>query len=452
MGIHVRRLLIEAAAAISCAGITAAPAAAQSGDGFFLSRFSSAGEVDPSFQSQSWYFSVPYDGGYATGAAKDQSNRIVVVGAQGGRFAVGRFNADGTPDFSFGSAGQAFATFAGGGEGRAVAVRQDGSILVAGTAWTSNGLGTFGVACFTATGQHCSGWSFSTLQTAFLYEVGECTAIAVAADNSFVVAGWLKGPGFRNEMFALARYKPWGALDVTFGQGGRLVLDKAPAPEATQLDDWNYEKFNAVRFDSSDRILAAGEFSSPGQVRRMVLMRFFGNGAVDSGFGQGGMVTAGSCSWAWGCFRDAIAYSIDVDSAGRIVLGGGSTKDPTFIDLPVDLALARFLTTGQLDTTFGVGGMVRTSLGVPSIIQAIKVTGDKLYVAGQTGGGGEAFIGRYDAAGALDSSFGGNGILIGNPCGSGWGVGFAVVLQSFAVGIPGTYIRKPVLVGACVLP
>jgi uncharacterized delta-60 repeat protein len=417
-----------------------------------LSRFTSAGEDDPSFQSQAWYFSVPFNGGYAQGAAKDQSNRIVVAGVQDFRFAVARFKADGTPDFGFGSAGQAFATFAGGGEGRAVAVRQDGSILVAGTAWTSNGVGTFGVACFTATGQPCSGWSFSTLQTAFPYEVGECTAIAVAADNSFVVAGWLKGPGFRNEMFALARYKPWGALDSTFGQGGRLVLDAAPAP--TELFDRNYEKFNAVRFDSSGRILAAGEFSSPGQARRMVVVRFFGNGALDTGFGQGGMATAGGCIWGLGCLRDAIAYSIDVDSAGRIVLGGGSTMltDPTLIDLPVDLALARFLTTGQLDTTFGAGGMVRTSLGAPSIIQAIKVTGDKVYVAGQTGGGGNAFIGRYDAAGALDSSFGGSGILVGNPCASGFGVGFAVVVQSFPVAIPGTYIRKPVLVGACVLP
>jgi uncharacterized delta-60 repeat protein len=108
-----------------------------------LVRLNTNGSLDTTFNSAG-----PRPGtvtaGSGTGclAISPGSGQIVVSGGavSGPGIGVARFNADGTPDTTFGQSGQVFTSFANGASAQASAVQTDGKILVAG--WTSDGSGT----------------------------------------------------------------------------------------------------------------------------------------------------------------------------------------------------------------------------------------------------------------------------------------------------------------------
>lgn len=81
------------------------------------------------------------------------------------------------------------------------------------------------------------------------------------------------------------------------------------------------------------------------------------------------------------------------------------------------VVLARYLSTGDLDTTFGTGGIVQTALGGFALgVNAITITaGGELYIGGfaYNGSQSQMMLAKYVyATGALDTSFNGTGILI----------------------------------------
>jgi uncharacterized delta-60 repeat protein len=88
---------------------------------------------------------------------------------------------------------------------------------------------------------------------------------------------------------------------------------------------------------------------------------------------------------------------------GKVVVAG-SSGDGRF-------ALARYLHDGTLDPTFGSGGRVTTPFhdGAGANAVAVQANGE-IVAAGGTGGiHGRFAVARYDADGALDHSFGGDG-------------------------------------------
>lgn len=104
------------------------------------------GSDDSSFGSEG-YQGVGLKGldlGYAV-ALQPQDGKIVVAGStktsQGGKtdLAVVRRNPDGSPDMSFAGSGQQIIDYAGGeDQARAVALDQDGRIVIAGFGNTAN--------------------------------------------------------------------------------------------------------------------------------------------------------------------------------------------------------------------------------------------------------------------------------------------------------------------------
>lgn len=59
-------------------------------------------------------------------------------------------------------------------------------------------------------------------------------------------------------------------------------------------------------------------------------------------------------------------------------------------------ALARYLSTGQLDATFGTGGLVTTSFGASAAgISALALQSDGKIVAAGTDGAGDLVVARY---------------------------------------------------------
>ncbi len=112
----------------------------------------------------------------------------------------------------------------------------------------------------------------------------ENTAFALARqpDGKIVVAGTssVSGSG-TGATFALARYKPDGSLDATFGTGGKVISHRA-----------SYDSLAAVALQPDGKIVVAG-WSAAGYHNsgNCALARYNADGSLDAGFGSGGEVT-----------------------------------------------------------------------------------------------------------------------------------------------------------------
>jgi uncharacterized delta-60 repeat protein len=175
---------------------------------------------------------------FATAATHQNSlavqpdGRIVVAGVSAGAttaFSVGRFNANGTLDTTFGVNGLATINFSGstGDQANAVAIQADGKIVVAGSA-TLAGLQQFGLVRFNANGSLDTTFGkggFVTIPTPSLAAAAD--SIVVQTNGRIVVAGTAGGN------FAIARVHSDGLQDSDFNGNGidvfNIGLTLAPA-------------------------------------------------------------------------------------------------------------------------------------------------------------------------------------------------------------------------------
>jgi uncharacterized delta-60 repeat protein len=227
--------------------------------------------------------------------------------------------------------------------------------------------------------------------------------IAVQPDRKIVVA--IDSP--RGDLL-LARYKPNGSLDPSFGTGG--VAEP-------QLSFYAYPR--AVALQSDGKIIVAGvsQPSVPGAFAggAFILARFNPDGSLDTTFGTQG-ITNTVIPAPPGTFSDASATAVAVLRGGEILAAGGVGFSGPNIDPlqgPGSFALARYTPDGSLDPTFGDGGIVQTSFIGEDTVVGIAVQPDGKIVASGTGGlwGHGADIetialARYEPDGSLDPAFG----------------------------------------------
>jgi uncharacterized delta-60 repeat protein/uncharacterized repeat protein (TIGR01451 family) len=134
---------------------------------------------------------------------------------------------------------------------------------------------------------------------------------------------------------------------------------------------------------------------------------FAGGGCLDPSFGNAGKVTTNFTTQS-----DYIA-GIVLQQDGKIVAAGTAGVGPALTDR---LALARYNVDGSLDATFGTGGRVSEDFGAAgagATSLALQPDG-KIVVAGQVGlnpRNYDSAVVRYLPSGALDTSFGGGGLV-----------------------------------------
>jgi uncharacterized delta-60 repeat protein len=143
-------------------------------------------------------------------------------------FVLLRLNADGTLDTSFGTAGWISLDFSGGADvANAVALQADGKIILAGTAdqGAASTQTDFALARFNSDGTPDSSFGTAGKQTTdFGNSPDFAEALTIqAADRKILIAG--HSATGANTDFALARYNTDGSLDTTFGASGRVIQD-----------------------------------------------------------------------------------------------------------------------------------------------------------------------------------------------------------------------------------
>ncbi len=231
----------------------AVPTAGQSN--FALARFDAYGELDTDFGTDGTRitdFAAGADRAYALAIQPD--DKIVVAGyanetAGGDNFALVRYEKDGALDGSFDADGMLTTDFAGSGDrAYAVAIQQDGKIVVAGRAEDGLGGVDFALARYEENGSLDTTFDADgMLTTDFGGNENYAYALAIQADGKIVVAGYTN-EATGGDNFAMSRYEENGTLDTTFGTSGKLTTDFGSTSE----------RANALAILPDGRILVAG--------------------------------------------------------------------------------------------------------------------------------------------------------------------------------------------------
>ena len=117
---------------------------------------------------------------------------------------------------------------------------------------------------------------------------------------------------------------------------------------------------------------------------------------------------------------DDYGMAVAIQSDGKIVVGGFAGSD---------FAVVRYNPDGTLDTGFGTNGIVITSISAGSDqANDVVIQPDGKIVLAGTSSGSFALV-RYNSNGTLDSSFGSGGIVT-STIGSGSATGTAMALQT----------------------
>jgi uncharacterized delta-60 repeat protein len=363
---------------------------------------SADGDLDPGFGNSGIVFTDVTPGEDEAYAVAIQSDGKIVVagtsfnGGTGFDFAITRHLTDGSLDAGFGVGGKVITDFENRDDiGYAVAIRSDGKIVVAGSAFVS-GASRFGLTRYNVDGSLDVTFGNSGRVVGDLGGIfDQALAVVLQGDGRIVAAGSSYDFSTGHD-FALARFNPNGSLDPTFGFGGGVVFDFEFGDDAAF----------AVAVQEDGRIVAGGSALISGGFQDFALMRYNANGSLDGSFGNGGWTTT---DFANG-FDEA--YSIALQSDGSIIAAGTALDSNGGSGF--DMALARYNNEGALDASFGLEGKVVTDFSnATDFANAVLAQNDgRIMVAGIALNGGTGWdiaLARYQADGSLDSSFGFDG-------------------------------------------
>lgn len=355
-------------------GPSRAPLWALFGGTLFFHTLALAASLDAGFGAGGRVL-LPFAGAETANSLAVQADGAIVVagGAVDDFAAVVRFRPDGALDPAFGVGGRVLTPFTGAGKARAVAIQADGRIVVAG-----GGDGVLGLVRYQPDGSLDTGFGAGGRVLTPFDGAGAVRAVLVQPDARIVVVA--QG---QDDFAALVRYLPSGALDPSFGAGGRVLTPFVGARAA-----------RAATLQTDGRIVVAGD----AEVDFVALVRYRSDGTLDSSFGSGGRVLT---SFTGGSAAQAVALT---PGGGIVVAGGGSTDFA---------ALARYLPSGALDPAFGAGGFAVVSFAGAGSARDLAVLADgDLVVLGDGDESGFAALVGLTTAGVLDETFGVGGRML----------------------------------------
>ena len=306
---------------------------------FALARFTTAGVVDAGFGSGGFVrTNMGSQSDAVRGLAISAGGLIYAVGDSGGDAAVARYTSAGVLDIAFDGDGKIVRDLGGADSLRGAVVQSDSKLVAAGTTGRD-----FAAVRFTTTGALDA--TFGTAGVA-LVDFGdtseEARALALDATGKIVLGGGVK-VGAAND-FALARLTTAGVLDTTFGTGGKFTFNVSSMPTSGGI-----ERIEGVAIQADGKIVVAG--TAPGDFNRSQwhAARVSATGALDAGYGTGGVVRLGLDVATFGRAAGAAL------SGGALIIAGTQQSDNALQSY--SLRTMKLTTSGLLDTAFDGDGV-----------------------------------------------------------------------------------------------
>jgi uncharacterized delta-60 repeat protein len=356
-----------------------------------------------------------FDTAYAV--AQQPNGKIVVAGfaetQSGERFLVLRYRTNGKLDKTFGTDGRVLTSFGGSFQQARDVVVTDAGIVAAGTA-NVNGRTAFALARYRPDGSldPSFGNGGRVLAHATSDSMDTANAVLALPGDDLLVAGSTLSPTNTPSDFAVARFDGSGTLEPGLGSGGFATVDFAGRSDRAAA---------VTRTPGGDIVLAGA--SEVDRDSDFALAELDASGAPVPGFGSGGSVRTG-----FGGSTPMAAEAIDVVALanGKIVACGSAFQGPMVREH--DAALVRYLPDGTPDASFGAGGRRTTDVGLPGgddIATSLAVQSNgKIVTAGTTSikvwmNDHRFAVTRYRTDGSLDTSFGMHG-TVDTDFGNGW--------------------------------
>lgn len=352
-------------------------------------------------------------GDHANAMAIQPDGKILVAGYgyQGGyNFAITRFTSSGALDPTFGSGGIVLTDFHGNTDAvQELLLQSDGKIIAVGSAFNNalgGGKANFAVARYLPSGALDATFGTGGKVTADFRQNNDVALDAVLQpDGKIVLAGWVENSVPRRN-YGVARFTSSGVLDTSFGTSGKVEIDFSG-----NIDSDISEFAEAAALQPDGKIVVSGRTPFGGNGNNFGLIRLDSNGALDSTFGGDGKVTTDFIG------TDDLAYALAIQPDGKIVAAGSTFAASG--TTPANFGLARYEADGDLDPTFDGDGLVTTDFnGKNDEAYAVVIQPNGRIVAGGTATVGtssfDAALARYESTGALDSSFGTGGKVTTN--------------------------------------
>lgn len=329
-------------------------------------------------------------------------------------FAVVRYNSDGSIDTSFGNNGIAITPIGSGDEkARAVAMQNDGKIVVAGYTYSGSS-DAIAVVRYNSNGSLDN--SFDTDGIVVTAEGGYneyAQAVGIQADGKIVVAG---GVYYINNFdVRLVRYNSNGTKDNSFDGDGMLRTAVTA----------NYNDYANAMVIQPDGKIVIGGFSNDGLNADFLLIRYHADGTPDNSFSSDGIVSSN----LFGSFYE-YGNGLTIQADGKLLLCG-NTNNSNY-----DFVTLRYTTAGSLDSTFDNDGVVVTDFGTLTDMGhavAVAVTSNgRVVVAGYRNVGTplKFVVVKYKSNGSADSTFDSDGIVTTDFGTSGDDAGQAIAIQT----------------------
>jgi uncharacterized delta-60 repeat protein len=287
----------------------------------------------------------------------------------------------------------------------------DGRIILAGdTRW--QGESDFAIARLLPDGQYDqTAGPDGQVRIDLGYPNDSCLAAARYQNNWILMGGCVYQSGTTGYVNLIARIDLDGKLDPSFGSGGYAVINLPTA---------QHEMITKIRPLTDGRIIIAGNtlhgsVNWPDSAGTF-LGRLLANGQIDSSFGIGGFIFP---RWELGCNASLLGDAV-LDSEGRIIITGatyepslGDQEGTT--DCFHNIFLLRYLSDGQPDPNFGNNGLMElpnTAKGRGNVI--LPYEDGRILLAGAAGDlllslPAYAFLARFMSDGIPDLTFGEEG-------------------------------------------
>jgi uncharacterized delta-60 repeat protein len=325
----------------------------------FLVKTDENGTIDMTFAGGAGYVLIPLYYAHAVGI--DSQGRIVVAGEtiDTNTFVytanVMRFNADGTPDTTFGDNGTASLGFDGAGNSgylTDLVITNDDGVIVGGHYEVyGSGLGSdFAVAKLDATGAPDA--SFGDAGSRVFHDptddsmINGIQHIAMTSDGGIAWAGYYYVADTGSNPMILGHLGADGSDDAAFGDAATPGYSR-PAVETAA----SFVYPSAILVQPDGKLVVSAAYSGFPDKEQFLAIRTTANGLLDPDFGSGGIVEIDLAPPPDGVYSEASAAALQPD--GRIILGGRAQLTSDFL---VDLGAVRLLnSTGPDDTIFAAG-------------------------------------------------------------------------------------------------
>ena len=335
---------------------------------FALVRYNNDGTLDTSFSGDGIVTTdIGNLGDFATSIAIQSDGKIIVAGnsltSGNYKFALVRYNTDGTLDTSFSGDGKVTTSIGSLDDfASAIAIQGDGKIVVTGYSNNATTSDDFAVVRYNTDGTPDTTFSGDGIVTTALGVTNDRSySIAIQTNGKIVVAGYSNNASTSDD-FAVVRYNTDGTLDTSFSGDGKVTT-------ALGVSD---DRFYSIGLQSDGKIVAAGSsYDDTGSIFDFALVRYNTDGTSDSSFSGDGIVTTSVGA-------SSQILSIALQSDGKIVAAGYSYTGSG----NTDFALVRYNTDGTSDSSFSGDGKVITAIsGLEDSATSVVLQSDGKIVA-----------------------------------------------------------------------